>query len=96
MVSVLLIIIYITFISLGLPDALLGAAWPVMHRDLQVDLSMAGIIALTISAGTVVASLLSDRLTIWLGTAKITAISVGLTAMALFGFPSEPPEKSNA
>ena len=86
MVSVLLIIIYITFISLGLPDALLGAAWPVMHRDLQVDLSMAGIIALTISAGTVVASLLSDRLTIWLGTAKITAISVGLTAMALFGF----------
>ena len=86
MVTLLLGLIYLSFISLGLPDALLGAAWPIMHLDLGVPLSMAGLIALTVSLGTVISSLLSDRLTYWLGAGKVTAFSVGLTALALFGF----------
>ena len=86
MVHLLLIIIYLSFVSLGLPDALLGAAWPMMCQEFSVPMSYAGAIALIISAGTVVSSLLSDRLTKWLGTGKVTAISVGLTAVALFGF----------
>ena len=86
MFSLLLAIIYISFISLGLPDALLGAAWPAMHPQMGVSVSMAGVIAVTISAGTVVSSLLSDRLTLKLGAGKVTAFSVGLTALALFGF----------
>ena len=86
MVSLMLAIIYISFISLGLPDALLGAAWPIMHGELGVPLSFAGGIALIISAGTVVSSLMSDRMTKWLGPGKVTAISVGMTAVALFGF----------
>ena len=86
MLSLLLAIIYISFISLGLPDALLGSAWPTMHPELGVSVSMAGVISVTISAGTVVSSLLSDRLTLKLGAGKVTALSVGLTALALFGF----------
>ena len=86
MVHLLLVIIYLSFISLGLPDALLGAAWPTMCQTFQVPVSYAGGIALIISAGTVVSSLLSDRMTKWLGTGKVTALSVGLTALALFGF----------
>ena len=86
MVHLLLIVIYISFISLGLPDALLGAAWPIMHRDLGVDVSMAGVIAVTISMGTVASSLLSDRLTRYLGAGRVTAISVAMTAAALLGF----------
>ena len=86
MVSLLLAIIYISFISLGLPDALLGAAWPTMHLDLGVSVSLAGGISLTIAIGTVISSLLSDRLTRWLGAGKVTAISVGMTAVALLGF----------
>ena len=86
MVNLLLAIIYIAFISLGLPDALLGSAWPIMHADLNVPLSFAGGISLTIAIGTVVSSLLSDRLTKWLGAGKVTAISVGMTAVALGGF----------
>ena len=86
MISALLAIIYLSFISLGLPDALLGAAWPVMHGDLGVSVSYAGAISLTIAAGTVVSSLLSDRLTKLLGPGRVTAISVGMTAVALLGF----------
>ena len=86
MISLMLAIIYISFISLGLPDALLGAAWPIMHMDLGVPLSYAGGISILIAAGTVVSSLMSDRLTKWLGPGKVTAISVGMTAVALFGF----------
>ena len=86
MATLLLSIIYVAFISLGLPDALLGAAWPIMHLDLGVPVSFAGGISLIISAGTVVSSLQSDRLTKWLGAGKVTAISVGLTALALVGF----------
>ena len=86
MISLLLAIIYISFISLGLPDALLGAAWPVMHGELGVPISYAGIVTFIISMGTVVSSLMSDRMTKWLGPGKVTAISVGMTAVALFGF----------
>ena len=86
MVHLLLIIIYISFVSLGLPDALLGAAWPVMCQAFAVPVSYAGTLALIIAAGTVVSSLLSDRMTKWLGTGKVTAASVAMTALALFGF----------
>ena len=86
MVHLLLIIIYLSFVSLGLPDALLGAAWPMMCQEYAVPVSYAGGIALIIAAGTVVSSLMSDRLTKWLGAGKITAISVAMTALALFGF----------
>ena len=86
MASLLLPIIYLSFISLGLPDALLGAAWPVMCEEFHVPVSYAGIISITISAGTIVSSLMSDRMTRRFGTAKVTACSVAMTALALFGF----------
>ena len=86
MVNLLLAIIYLSFISLGLPDALLGAAWPTMCMEWNVPVSYAGIISIIISAGTIISSLLSDRMTRWLGTAKVTAISVTMTALALLGF----------
>ena len=84
MVHLLLIIIYLSFISLGLPDALLGAAWPIMSQEFSVPVSYAGGIALIIAVGTVISSLLSDRLTKWLGAGKITAISVGSFACGPF------------
>lgn len=86
MVHLLLVIIYLAFISLGLPDALLGAAWPSMYPQFDVPVSYAGIISMIIALGTVVSSLQSDRLTQKLGTGKVTALSVLMTAMALFGF----------
>ena len=86
MASFLLAIIYISFVSLGLPDALLGAAWPIMQVELAVPVSYAGIISLIIAIGTVVTSLEADRLIKWLGTGRIMVISVALTALALFGF----------
>ena len=86
MYSLLLVIIYIAFISLGLPDSLIGSAWPVMHRDLQVPVSYMGIITMLISGGTILSSLLSDRMTRRFGTGLVTAASVLLTAAALFGF----------
>lgn len=84
--SLLLAIIYIAFISLGLPDALLGSAWPSMHEQLNVPVSYAGIVSMIISAGTIISSLLSDQMTRKLGTGKVTAISVALTALSLLGF----------
>lgn len=86
MYSFLLVIIYMAFISLGLPDSLVGSAWPVMHTELNVPFSYAGMITMTIAAGTVVSSLLSDRLTKKLGAGLVTAVSVFMTAVALFGF----------
>ena len=86
MYSLLLALIYIAFISLGLPDSLLGSGWPVIHTDLNVPISFMGIISMTISGGTIVSSLLSDKLTGKLGTRIVTVISVFLTAFALFGF----------
>lgn len=86
MYSLLLAVIYISFISLGLPDSLVGSAWPVMHGELQVPYSYAGIITMVISGGTIVSSLLSDRLTKRFGAGLVTAVSVFMTAAALFGF----------
>lgn len=86
MFQLLLVIIYLSFISLGLPDALLGSAWPAIYPQLNVPVSYAGIISMIISIGTIISSLQSDRLTRLLGTGKVTAISVGTTAVALFGF----------
>ncbi len=84
--SFLLGIIYLSFISLGLPDALLGAAWPNMYPEFQVPVSYAGIISMIIASGTIISSLQSDRLTRKFGTGKVTAVSVGITALALWGF----------
>lgn len=86
MYSLLLVIIYIAFISLGLPDSLIGSAWPVMQTELGVPVSYAGAITMIIAFGTISSSLLSDRLTRKLGAGLVTTISVLLTAAALFGF----------
>ena len=86
MIQLLLPIIYLAFISLGLPDSLLGSAWPSMYPLLGVPVSHAGILSMIISFGTIVSSLNSDRLTRALGAGRVTAISVGMTAAALFGF----------
>ena len=86
MTGLLLSVIYLSFISLGLPDSLLGAAWPSMYRELNVPVSYSGIISMIISVGTIVSSLQSDRLTKRLGPGKVTAISVAMTAAALLGF----------
>lgn len=86
MYSLLLAIIYIAFISLGLPDSLLGSAWPVMRIEFGAPLSYAGIISMIIAGGTIISSLLSDRLTKKLGAGLVTAVSVAMTAAALFGF----------
>ena len=86
MIALLLGIIYLSFISLGLPDALLGAAWPTMYLEFSVPVSYAGIISMIIALGTIISSLQSDRLTRKLGTGRVTAISVAMTAVALLGF----------
>lgn len=88
MVHLLLAIIYMAFISLGLPDGLLGAAWPSMVPELGAPVSFAGVIFVIISVGTVVSSLLSQRLNLRFGPGRVTAVSVAMTAAALFGFAS--------
>ena len=84
--SLLLLIIYLAFISLGLPDSLLGSAWPLIYTDIAVPLSYSGIIFMIISAGTVISSLNSDRLNRRFSTGLVTGVSVALTMLALFGF----------
>ena len=86
MFSALLSIIYISFISLGLPDSLLGSAWPMMSGELSAPLSYMGILSVIISFGTVISSLFADRFTRRLGTGLVTAISVSMTAIGLLGF----------
>jgi len=86
MLTLFLVIIYLAFISLGLPDSLLGSAWPVMQNDLSVSMSSAGIISVIISGGTIISSLLSSKLINRFGTGKITFVSVAMTAVALLGF----------
>lgn len=85
-----LTIIYLAFISLGLPDSLLGSAWPVMRPEFGASLGSAGIISMIIAAGTIVSSLVSGRITEALGTGKVTLISCFMTAAALFGFSAAP------
>ncbi len=86
MIQILLAVIYLAFISLGLPDSLLGSAWPSMYPEFGVPVSWAGVVSMIIAAGTIVSSLQSDRLTRRLGAGKVTAFSVAVTAVALFGF----------
>lgn len=86
MFQLLLAVIYLSFISLGLPDSILGAAWPTIYPEFNVPVSYAGAIAMIISAGTIFSSLQSDRLTKAFGPGKVTAFSVLTTAIALFGF----------
>ena len=86
MYTLLLLLIYMAFISLGLPDSLLGSAWPIMHEAFSVPLSYAGLVTMIISAGTICSSLMSERLTKKFGTQIVTVCSVLLTAAALFGF----------
>ena len=96
MASLLLPIIYLAFISLGLPDALLGAAWPTMYPQLGAQVSWAGGVSMIISACTILSALASDRLNERLGTGRVTAISVAATAAALFGFSSAMRSGSSA
>lgn len=86
MYTILLVVIYLSFISLGLPDSLLGSAWPTMYNEFDVPISYAGIISMIIALGTIISSLQSDRVTKKLGIGKVTVISVALTTIALFGF----------
>lgn len=84
--TLLLIIIYISFISLGLPDSLLGSAWPSIYADMSVPVSNAGIISMIIAVGTIISSIFSEKLIKRFGTSIVTVVSVLLTAVALFGF----------
>ena len=86
MTTLLLAIIYICFISLGLPDSLLGSAWPVLHEEIGAPVSYAGIISMIIFAGTIIASLFSDKLLRRFGAGLVTAVSTAMTATALLGF----------
>lgn len=90
MASLLLAVIYVAFISLGLPDSLLGSAWPTMSQNLNVPVAWAGGISAVISMFTIVSALLSDRMTLKFGAGKVTAVSVALTAAALAGFSIAP------
>lgn len=90
MATLLLIIIYIAFISLGLPDSLLGVAWPEMQPEFAIPASYAGFVSITGSSGTILSSLLSGRFLKRFGTGKVTFVSVLLTAVALFGFSQAP------
>ena len=86
MYLLLLSLIYLAFISLGLPDSLLGSAWPTMQEAFGVPISYMGFISMIISGGTICSSLLSERLTKKFGTQYVTVVSVFLTCAALFGF----------
>ena len=86
MYTLLIAIIYLAFISLGLPDSLLGSAWPIMHADINVPLSLMGLISIIVSGGTIISSLFSDKLIRKFGTQAITTVSIFLTAIALLGF----------
>ena len=90
MFSLLLFIIYLSFVSLGLPDAVLGAAWPIIHEEFGVPISFSGSIYMLISCCTILSSLKSESLRLRFGTGKITAFSVLLTAVAIFGFSISP------
>ncbi|MBR4952988.1 MAG: MFS transporter [Oscillospiraceae bacterium] len=86
MASLLLAIIYLSFISLGLPDAMLGSAWPTMYPEMNVPVSYAGILSFIIASGTIISSLMADRLIRRFGTGRINAVSVLITAISLFAF----------
>lgn len=86
----LLIVIYISFIGVGLPDSMLGVAWPAIYTEFNLPISIAGYISMTVSACTVISSLVSARINARLGTGRVTAVSTVLTVIALFGFALSP------
>lgn len=86
MLSILLVLIYLAFVSMGLPDGLLGAGWPTMHQALEVPVSYAGLITILITSSTVISGFFSDHLIRRFGTGKVTAVCTLLTALALLGF----------
>ncbi|HEX2926270.1 MAG TPA: MFS transporter [Ruminiclostridium sp.] len=86
MITLLLLIIYMSFISLGLPDSLLGSAWPAIRADLALPVSYAGILSFIITGGTIISSFLSEKVIRRFGTGAVTAVSVTMTAVALIGF----------
>lgn len=86
MATLLLIIIYIAFIGLGIPDSLFGTAWPAIYVSFEIPISSANYVTLLISCGTVISSALSARIINRFGTAVVTAVSTAITAAALFGF----------
>lgn len=88
--TALLVIIYIAFISLGLPDSIMGSAWPAMHADLGAPVALAGYLSMTVSAGTIVSSLASNKLTARFGIGKVMVTSVLMTAVALLGITFTP------
>jgi fucose permease len=90
MITLLLVIIYLAFISLGLPDSLLGAAWPAMQSDIGAPLETGGILFMTIAGGTIISSLVSGNLLKRFGTGRVTLVSVSMTAVALLGFNFAP------
>lgn len=86
MSTLLLVLIYIAFISLGLPDAILGSAWPVLHTELDVSVSWAGILTMVVSGGTIISSFFSSKVIARFGTGRVTAVSVAMTAAGLWGY----------
>ena len=86
MTTLLLLVIYLAFISLGLPDSMLGAAWPLMRSELGLPLEGAGLVSVIITVGTIISSLLTGRLIRKLGTGRLTTLSVLTTALALLGY----------
>lgn len=90
MATLLLVIIYIAFISLGLPDSILGSAWPIIHMDFNVPISSAGIATMIVSGGTIISSFFSEKLIRRFGTGKVTAVSVFMTAAGLLGTNMAP------
>ncbi len=90
MLKILLVIIYVAFISLGLPDAILGSAWPIIHTDLNVPINYAGIPTMIVTGGTIISSFFSEKLIRKFGTGKVTTFSVLLTAMGLLGIYFSP------
>lgn len=87
---IFLALIYLAFISLGLPDSLLGSSWPLMNLEYGVPAGNAGLVSMVISVGTIVSSLFSHRLIRRFGTGKVTVVSVAMTAAALLGFSLSP------
>ena len=90
MTVLLLVVIYIAFIGLGVPDSLIGSAWPAIHTELNIPIEMVSILTFLISGCTVLSSMFSTRILNKLGTAKVTAFSTAMTALSLFGFSLAP------
>ena len=86
MATILILLIYLCFVSMGLPDSLLGSAWPAIYQGMNVPVSAMGIVTILMSSGTVISSFLSDRLVRKFGTGLVTVVSTLLVAVSLFGF----------